>query len=126
MEAEEADTAVARGAAAAGTLGERLCSRTLFLYQRRHHGKVESGRNLSDWITEEVSSRGRRSPGNRLNRHLRTLDDAGSNRYDQAFNGAGTASSGVSKRQENIRLERIGDVEAPLGPERTLRTVGRR
>ena len=70
---------------------------------------------MSDWISEEVSSGGQSSPENRLYRHLCTLD-ASFNRHDQATNGAGTASSGVYERQENVRLERTGDVDAALGP----------
>ena len=40
------------------TLDERLGSRAFLLDQRRHHGEVNDVENLSNWIPEEVSSRG--------------------------------------------------------------------
>ena len=55
-----------------------------------------------------------------MNRDLRTLDIASPNSHDRATNGARKAKSGVAKRQENVHLEGVSDVDALLSPIWTL------
>ena len=62
---------------------------------------------MSSRVTEEESSGGRRRPKNRLNRHIRMLNNASTNIRKRATNGASKATRDIAKRTSVEREEDV-------------------